>query len=174
MFDMTKRGFLGAAAAILSVAAIGAVASAQPARTTGDERRPAWRGRGGAALAEYLGLTDQQKAEWRTLHEQRREQMKPMMEEGRSLRKKLREAIEASSPDPRTVGEATLALEAHHKKVQAEREAFRQKLEAALDPAQKEKLKAFEAARGWGRGMGRGFGARGFHRGERQSPPTEG
>jgi Spy/CpxP family protein refolding chaperone len=169
MLDMTKRGFLGAAVAILSVAAVGAIASA--ATQTGDEGRPARRaGRGYAALAEYLGLTDQQKTEWRALHEQRREQMKPMMEEGRALRTKLREALNATSPDPTVVGEATLALEAHHKKVQAEREAVRQKLEAVLDPAQREKLKAFEAARGWGvgRGMrmgreGRGYGFRGRH-----------
>ena len=172
---MTKRGFLGAAAAILSVATVGAIASA--ATQTGDESRPArHRGRGYAALAEYLGLTDQQKTEWRTLHEQRRDQMKPMMEEGRALRKKVRDAVEAASPDPKAVGEATLALEAHHKKVQAEREAFRQKLEATLDPAQKEKLKAFEAARGWdkGRGTGRGFRGLGVERGERQAPPNEG
>jgi Spy/CpxP family protein refolding chaperone len=175
MLDMTRKGFLGAAAAILSVATVGAMASA--AAQTGDGGRPARRaGRGYAALADYLGLTDQQTTEWRALHEQRREQTKPMMEEGRALRKKLREAVEAASPDPKTVGEATLALEAHHKKVRAEREAFRQKLEATLDPAQKEKLKAFEAARGWGqgRGMGRGFRGHGFEDGERQAPPTEG
>jgi Spy/CpxP family protein refolding chaperone len=181
MLDMTKRGFLGAAAAILSVAAIGGIAYAQPAPATGD-RRPAWRGeRRGARLAEYLGLTDQQKTEWRTLHEQQREQMKPMMEEGRALRQKLHESLNAASPDPKTVGEATLALEAHHKKVQAEREAFRQKLEATLDPAQKEKLKAFEAARGWGMGrmgrrtgMGMGMMGRGGYgfRG-RQAPPAD-
>jgi len=166
---MTKRGFLGAAA-ILSVATVAAAASATA--QTGDEGRPARHARrGGAALAEYLGLTDQQKADWRALHEQRRDEMKPVMEEGRALRKKLREAVEAASPDPKTVGEATLALEAHHQKVRAEREAFRQKLEATLDPTQKEKLKAFEAARGWG--MGRGFRGHGF-RGQRQAPPVEG
>jgi Spy/CpxP family protein refolding chaperone len=176
MLDMTTRGLLGAAAVVLSVAAVAAIASAAP-RSPAD-RRPAWRGdRVGARLAGYLGLTDQQKAEWRALHERRREEMKPMMEEGRALRTKLREALNATSPDPKVVGEAALALEAHHKKVQAEREAFQQKLEAVLDPAQKEKLKAFEAARGWGmgRGMrmgreGRGYGFRGRHM---QAPPTD-
>ena len=171
---MTKRAFLGAAAAILSVAALGAVASA--AAQTGEESGPTGR-RGGryAALAQYLGLTDQQKTEWRTLHEQQREQMKPMREEGRALRGKLRDAVNAPSPDPKAVGEATLALQAHHQKMQAERDAFRQKLEATLDPAQKEKLKAFEAARGSGRGRGgRGWRGHGADGGERQAPPTEG
>jgi Spy/CpxP family protein refolding chaperone len=104
-------------------------------------------GRGGAALAEYLGLTEQQKTAWRALHEERREALKPVAEEGRALRKRLREALQAPSPDPTAVGEATLALEAHRQKVRAEREAFQAKLESLLDPAQKEKLKAFEAAR---------------------------
>jgi Spy/CpxP family protein refolding chaperone len=173
MLDMTKRGFLGAAAAILSLATVGAFASA--ATRTGDEARPARHpGRGYAALADYLGLTDQQKTEWRALHEQQREQMKPMMEEGRALRKKLRDAVEAATPDPKAVGDATLALEAHHKKMQAERETFREKLEATLDPAQKEKLKAFEAARGWGKGRARSFRGHGFEGVERQTRPNEG
>jgi Spy/CpxP family protein refolding chaperone len=126
-------------------------------------------GRGGAALAEYLGLTEQQKTAWRALHEERREAMKPFAEEGRALRKKLREAVEAPSPDPTAVGEATLALEAHHKRMQGEREAFRQKLEAVLDPAQKEKLKAFEAAR---RTMGAGRDGRGRGRSAGRMPAT--
>jgi Spy/CpxP family protein refolding chaperone len=174
---MAKRVLRGAAAAIISAAAIGAVSTAQAAQATGDERRPGRRvSRGGAALAEYLGLTEPQKADWRALHEQRREQMEPMREEGRALRKKLREAVEAASPDATAVGQVTLALEAHHKKMSAEREAFRQKLEGLLDPAQREKLKAFEAARAWGRdrgSMGSGFRGKGF-RGQRQPPATEG
>jgi Spy/CpxP family protein refolding chaperone len=145
------------------------------AGTAGDEPRSGRRGgRGGAALAEYLGLTEQQKTAWRALHEERREAMTPAAEEGRALRKKLREAVEAPSPDPTAVGVATLALEAHHKKMQAEREAFRQKLEAVLDPAQKEKLKAFEAAR---RTLGGGRDGRRGPRPARRSPeapPTEG
>ena len=169
---MTKRRWLGVAA-VLSAAAWAATA-AWAGQVAGDEPRAARRaGRGGAALAEYLGLTEQQKTAWRALHEERREAMKPIAEEGSALRKKLREAVEASSPDPTAVGEATLALEAHHKKVQAEREAFRQKLEAVLDPAQKEKLKAFEAARG-GRGRPWGLRGRGLQGGERQAPPNEG
>ena len=55
-------------------------------------------------------------------------------------------------------------------------EEFRQKLVATLVPAQKHKLKAFEAARGWdkGRGMGRGWRGHGFQGGERQAAPSEG
>lgn len=125
--------------------ALATVAAAQPA--AGERRAPRRGGEGGAALAEYLGLSEQQKASWRALHEQGREEMKPLLEEGRALRQRQREAAEAVSPDPAAVGEATLALEAHHRRVREQREAFRARLEGLLSPEQKEKLEAFEAAR---------------------------
>ena len=144
---MTKRRWVGVAVATLSAAACAAtIASAgEPA---GDEPRAVRRaGRGGAALAEYLGLTEQQKTAWRALHEERREAMKPVVEEGRTLRERLREAVQAPSPDPTAVGEATLALEAHRQKTRAQHETFQARLEGLLDAAQKERLKAFQAAR---------------------------
>jgi Spy/CpxP family protein refolding chaperone len=169
---MRKRGFFGAAAAVLSVGTLAAIVSAEA--PTGDERRAERRAGGrGAALAESLGLTDQQKAEWNALHEKQREEMKPVMEEGRALRKRLREAVEAASPDATAVGEATLALEAHRQKARAQREAFRQKLEGLLDPAQKEKLKAFESGRRTGMGREGRRGHR-LHRRPPQAPPVEG
>lgn len=152
---MTKRRWLGVAAALSAAACVAAMARA--GETAGDEPRGMRRaGRGGAALAEYLGLTEQQKAAWGALQSERREAMGPVAEEGRALRKKLREAVQAPSPDPTAVGEAALALEAHRQKARAQHEAFQAKLEALLDPAQREKLKAFEAAREWGREGRRG------------------
>jgi len=126
-------------------------------------------GRGGAALAEYLGLTEQQKTAWRALHEERREAMTPVVEEGSALRQRLREALQAPSPDPTAVGEAALALEAHRQKTRAQHEAFQTKLEGLLDPAQKEKLKAFEAAR---RTLGAGRDGRRGGRPARRAPET--
>ena len=170
---MTKRRWLGVAATALSVAACVAIASA--GETEGDEPRAMRHaGRGGAALAEYLGLTEQQKTAWRALHEERREAMKPVVEEGSALRQRLREALQAPSPDPTAVGEATLALEAHRQKTRAQHEAFQTKLEGLLDPAQKEKLKAFEAAR---RTLGAGRDGRRGGRPVRRAPekrPVEG
>jgi Spy/CpxP family protein refolding chaperone len=164
---MTKRRWLGVVAALSAAACVAAMARA--GETAGDEPRAVRRaGRGGAALAEYLGLTEQQKTAWRALREERREAMKPVAEEGQALRKRLREAVQAPSPDPTAVGEATLALEAHRQKVRAQHEAFQAKLEALLDPAQKEKLKAFEAARAWGRDGRRG--ARGARRAPAAGP----
>ena len=171
---MTKRRWLGVAAATLSAAACAATI-AWPGEATGDEPRAARRaGRGSAALAEYLDLTEQQKTAWRALHEERREAMKPVVEEGRTLRERLREAVQAASPDPTAVGDATLALEAHRQKTRAQREAFQARLEGLLDAAQKEKLKAFEAAR---RTLGAGRDGRRGPRPVRRSPkapPIEG
>jgi Spy/CpxP family protein refolding chaperone len=171
---MTRRHWSGATAAILAATAC-AVTIASAGEAAGAGPRSVRRaGRGGAALADYLGLTEQQKAAWRALHEERREAMKPVAEEGRALRKRLREAVEAPSPDPTAVGEATLALEAHRRTVRAQHEAFRAKLEGLLDPAQKEKLKAFEAAR---RTLGAGRDGRRGPRPQRrrlESPPVEG
>jgi Spy/CpxP family protein refolding chaperone len=121
-----------------------------------------------AALVEFLGLSDQQKEAWRGLQEQRRQEMKPLYEEGRALRQRLREALSAASPDPTAVGEATLALDAHRRKAKEQNEAFRARLEGLLTPEQKEKLAAFEAAR---RTMGAGRrGPRAARRGAHPLP----
>jgi Spy/CpxP family protein refolding chaperone len=144
---MTKRRWFGVAAATLwTAASVATFAAASPA--AGDRARPVRRGEGrGTAVAEYLGLSEQQKASWRALHERQREEMKPLLEEGRALRQRLREAIEAREPDPTAVGQATLAMEAHRRALRERREAFHAQLVGLLDPAQKEKLHAFEAAR---------------------------
>jgi Spy/CpxP family protein refolding chaperone len=125
------------------------VAGALPASPAADERpRRSHRAEGpGAALVEYLGLTETQTAAWRELREKEREELRPILEEGRALRKRQREALEASQPDPRAVGEATLALEANRRALRERREAFRGRLVALLDAGQREKLEAYEAAR---------------------------
>ena len=104
------------------------------------------------ALAEYLGLSEEQQASWRSLREQHRQEMQPLMEEGRELRRRLRETLDSAPADPAAVGTATLAVEAHRKKVRAAREGFDQSLQSLLSAEQKEKLEAFKAAWKVGRG----------------------
>ncbi len=146
------RGFTRAGAAAWALVGAAAVAAAEPP-APGEGRGAPRLERRPAALVEFLGLSDQQKQAWRSLQEQRREEMKPFHEEGRTLRERLREALGATSPDPSEVGEATLALQAHRRKAKEQNEAFRARLEGLLSPEQKEKLRAFEAAR---RTMGEG------------------
>ncbi len=124
-------------------------------------------------LAEELGLTDEQEANWKALHEQNRTEMEPLRQEGRELREKLRASVEAPNPDPQAVGVATLALEQHRKAVEAAQKAFRERLSAVLTPEQKTKLEALKAQRHERRGPD-GFGRRGepgHRRGPAAVPP---
>ena len=174
---MSKAGWCATAVAVAfcSVAGLSAVAAAGPQSPAPAREREWSRPRGaqerGHRLAEYLGLDEQQRASIQKLRQQQRDEMKPLFDEGRDLRKKLREATEAEKPDALAVGEATLAVKAHHDKVKAQRAAFEQKLVALFTPEQKQKYDALKAARELGRGgargprRGRGFGPGGGPKG---------
>jgi Spy/CpxP family protein refolding chaperone len=143
----------GGAAAGVALLGLALLASAEE-RRPGDGREGDRQGRQeqrGARLAEYLGLDAQQKTAVQQLQQQHRDQMKPAWEEGRELRRKLREATEAAKPDPQVVGEATLALKAHRERMKTDRAAFEQKLLALLTPEQKQKFEALKAARSFER-----------------------
>jgi Spy/CpxP family protein refolding chaperone len=153
---------MGRAAAAAAFVALGVsvVAWAQADPNGGDRARWARSDRRGARLAEYLGLDAQQRAALQQLQKQHRDEMKPLWEEGRELRRKLRAVIEAEKPDPQAVGEATLALKAHRERTKADRAEFEQKIEGLLTPEQKQKLEALKAARSFDRGS-RGAGRHG-------------
>jgi Spy/CpxP family protein refolding chaperone len=147
---------------IAFLAALGAVpATAQPPGQGPPEGR---RGQRGEALFEYLGLSPEQQEQWRALHEQHREAMKPFREEGRALHQQVQKSLEAGEAEV-LVGGAVRALYDHRQEMKAAREAFQGQLESVLTAEQKEKFEAFKAARGLrgkGRGgRGRGRGARG-------------
>jgi Spy/CpxP family protein refolding chaperone len=151
-------------------AALGAVpAAAQPA---GQGPREGRRGNRGQAVIEYLGLSAEQQQQWRALHEQHRGEMKPLLEEGRALRQRVRESLDANEPDV-LVGQAAKAAHAHRQQMQKEREAFEGQLKSLLDQEQKEKFEAFKAARRMG---GKGRPGRGNRRGGRPgrgpAPPS--
>lgn len=151
----TGRAFAVAGCALLGFTLV-AAAQEPPAGDGAGRNRAGREERRGGRLAEYLGLDAQQKAAVQKLHQQQREEMKPLWEEGRELRRKLREATDADKPDALAVGEATLAVKAHHERVKAQRAAFDQKLAALLTPEQKQKYEALKAARAFGRDSRRG------------------
>jgi Spy/CpxP family protein refolding chaperone len=161
------------ATAILGTAVGTAPVAAQPARHGPPEGR---RGHRASALVEYLGLSAEQQEQWRALHHQHWEAMKPLREEGRTLRQRVRESLEANEPEV-VVGEAVKALHAHRQQMQKAREAFESELRALLTDEQKAKLDAFQAARRAG-GKGRpGWGhRRGGRPGRGPAPqsPSEG
>ena len=155
------KGIIGIT--ILGVALCAAPADAQRRQGQGEGR-----GRGGAAI-EYLGLDEQQQEQWRVLEAQHREDMKPLHEEGRVLRQRVRESLEADEPEI-LVGEAAKAAYAHKKRVEAARQAFEAQLSSVLSPEQQEKFEAYTAARG-ARRMGRPHRMR---RPRGESPPIDG
>ncbi|HEX9202874.1 MAG TPA: periplasmic heavy metal sensor [Vicinamibacteria bacterium] len=138
-----------------------------------EPQRPDRPGRGEARfqrMAEYLGLTEEQQATWKSLHEQQKTEMEPLMQEGRELHQRLRTAMDAQNPDPAAVGAATLALKQHREKVKAAHEAFGERLKGVLSDEQKAKFEAFKTAHRAGPGRRGGFKG---HRGPKGGRPAE-
>ena len=121
------------------------------------------KGRRAQAAIEYLELTAQQQEQWTAFHEQHREAMKPFHEEGRALRQRVQESLEADEPEV-MVGEAVKALHAHRQAAEQAREAFQEQLKSILTEEQKVKFDAYQDLRRAGRKGRGGRGGRG-HRG---------
>jgi Spy/CpxP family protein refolding chaperone len=123
-------------------------------------------------MAEYLGLTEDQQAAWKSLQEQNKAEMEPLRQEGRELHNRLKAATEAEKPDPAAVGAATLALKQHGEKARAAHQAFTEKLAGTLTPEQKTKFEAFQASHRGGHGKQGARGTRGPRPGRRAAPPA--
>jgi Spy/CpxP family protein refolding chaperone len=138
---------------ILSIAVLAAGVGSAAAESQG--ATPQGRGQGRAQrLADYVGLSDEQRATWKSLHEQHKTEMAPLRQEGRDLRERLRSAMNVPNPDPTAVGQATLAMKQHREKVKASEEAFEARLTSTLNDDQKAKFDAFKAANHGGHGRG--------------------
>lgn len=147
-------------AIVLAVAAaLGtcAFAAAQPAPPPGPphERGPGGPPHGpqmGPPLERVLDLTaDQQKAV-EALRKEEYEAMRPAMEQLRGLHEALRDALEAATPDPMTVGQAAIAVHAAEAQMKQGHAAYRERLLALLTDEQKQKLALFEKMMGPGSG----------------------
>ena len=158
----------------LGIMALGAtVAVAGLAWAQDEPAGPGRRGYGEARfqrMAEYLGLTEEQQATWKSLHEQEKTEMQPLMQEGRELHQRLRAAVDAENADPAVVGAATLALKQHREKMKAAHEAFEQRLKGVLNDDQKTKFDAFKASHRGSHGRRGGFKG---HRGPKRGAPAE-
>jgi len=154
--------------AILATALGSVPAPAQPA---GEGPRDGRRERG-KELSEFLGLSAEQQDKWRALVAEHRETMKPLFEEGQTLREEARKATEDGASNEE-VGAAVKAVQAHRDKVRSANQELEGRLTALLSGEQKTKYEAFKAARRSERGEGR------HHRGPRRrggagaEPPPE-
>lgn len=113
-------------------------------------------------VAEHLGLSDQQKEQWKIIHEKARETGEPLMKAAGEAKQAFDKALEAENAQAAAVGQAALAMRAAHNKVEAHRKATQEAVKAILTPEQLAKMEEFEKSR---RGPG---GHRGFGRGEGQ------
>jgi len=117
---------------------------AQNRRAPGAMRGPGAPGmpRGGAnPLADYLGLTADQKAAWEAIRAETHEVIAPLHEQGEALAAQLE-----STNDAAGIGNLVLQLRALSSQIDAAREAGDAKFAATLTADQKVKFEAFEAA----------------------------
>jgi Spy/CpxP family protein refolding chaperone len=140
---LSERGRLAFGLGAMSLL-VATVAVAQPAGPA------AQRGRGPRfdGPARYLGLTEQQKSSFEKIRQQQQPEMKTLRDEMRDNDQRLRDALQAASPDPTTVGE--LAIEGHQlgEKMRALRGQTQKQLRAILTPEQQVKFDAMMALRG--------------------------
>ena len=116
-------------------------------------------------VAEYLGLTEEQQAVWKSLQEQHRAEMEPLRQEGRELHERLRRPPRPRTPIPRPSGRRPWPSSSTARRSRAAHEALTEKLTGTLTPEQKAKFDAFKASH---RG---GYGKRGMHKGGRGPRP---
>ena len=120
-------------------------------------------------VAEHLGLSEQQKEQWKVIHENARETGEPLMKAAGEAKEAFDKALEVENAQAVVVGQAALAMRAAHDKAEAHRKATLEAVKAILTPEQLAKMEAFEKnrrgpggpeafRRGGGRGPGEGQG----------------
>jgi periplasmic protein CpxP/Spy len=144
---MKFQGIRAAAlAAAFGLAAFAPVALAQgPAEGgTGDQvhgrgHRGFHRGRGHDGMAK-LNLTDAQRSQLQTIHQNHRQATQPLAEELRQRRQALRQAQSGATFDEAAVRQQLTDIAALEAKLMGERFKMRQEFEAILTPEQKAQL----------------------------------
>jgi Spy/CpxP family protein refolding chaperone len=139
---------------VLAATPVVAVSGEAPADAAQSHRAEQRLGR----AADYLGLTADQQATWKSLFEQHKAEIEPLRQERHQLHERLKAAVSAQNPDPTAVGEATLALKKHREKMKAAHAVFETRLTSTLTPEQKTKFEALKAAHHAHRHRGRQHG----------------
>jgi Spy/CpxP family protein refolding chaperone len=108
-------------------------------------------------VAEHLDLSDEQKAQWKAIHQKAREAGAPLAKAAGEARQAFDKALEAENADAATVGQAALAMKNAQKNVETHHKATFAEVKAILTPEQLAKVEEMEK-----RGRGRGPGGPGF------------
>ena len=99
------------------------------------------------ALKQYLNLTDAQVTQLKDLRKQQAESLRPTMEQIRSKRQQLGEAVRAQSPDSALIGQLTVDIKNLAASLKSARTDLSAKAQAVLTPDQKTKLASLDEAR---------------------------
>ncbi len=121
-------------------------------------------------IAERLGLTDDQKAQWKALHEKAREEGQPLMKAAGDAKEAFDKALEADKADPLAVGQAAIAMKSARDRVEAHHKATMESAKAILTPEQAAKLEEMQKRMMRGPGPGGPGGPEGPGLRKRQGP----
>jgi Spy/CpxP family protein refolding chaperone len=119
----------------------------------------AQRGPGGPPIdriAEHLGLSDEQKAEWKAIHENARTAGEPLMKAVGEAREAFDKALESENPDPAAVGQAAIVMRNARRALETHHSVAMDAAKAILTPEQLAKMEEMKKRMGR-RGPG-GFG----------------
>lgn len=101
---------------------------------------------GAGALKDYLGLTDAQVEQIRSLRKQEAANMQTQAAATRAKALELRQLVQSASPDAAKVGALTLELKQLREGMAASRSGLSDQAKAVLNADQQAKLKELEAA----------------------------
>lgn len=124
-------------------------------------------------LAEYLELSEAQRAEAEALREQWFGDARERHEAMAASFEKVREMAAAENPDATAIGELVIQMHREREAMKAAHEGYRAELTKLLTPEQAEKLEAWEAARPWGEGSRPHRRHKGFHGAPHHSPDAD-
>ena len=122
--------------------------------------RGPWPSRGGPPIemvAEELGLSDDQRTQWKAIHEKARETGETLMKTAGAAKEAFDKALQAENADPMTVGQAAIAMHNAHQKVEAHHQATIEAVKATLTPEQLAKFEEREKHRPGGAPSRGGF-----------------
>jgi protein CpxP len=122
-------------------------------------------------IAEHLGLTDDQKAQWKAIHELARETGEPLIKAAGAAKEAFDKALESENAEAGEVGKAAIAMRNAHRAVGAHHKATSDAVKAILTPEQLAKFEEMERRRGPGPN---GFGPGGRQGGHPGGPQGQG
>lgn len=103
-----------------------------------------------AQMATALGLSDQQKAAAKRLHEAAAAKAGPIMEQAKLQHEEIEAMLESGSADPTEVGRRVIALFATHKQLEAIHEQTVAKISAQLTAQQRARFDKLRSEHGPG------------------------